>query len=726
MIISLKQLNRFMPKIALTKEIEKDINNLGYEVETITPFSDVKGIKFAKILSVEKNNNSKNLNIVKLETNTGIITIQTVAKNAKEGYFTVAFVEGSKKGDITFGSKEMAKVVSQGMLSGFSELGFNPSLLPYNEDDIILIKDPKITIDTDPIDYFELDDYIIDITTPANRSDANSYYVLATELAAYYNTEFVWPSVHKITKNDIFKSNIKASKNQAKELTFFEAKINNNVTKLDYLLFLAKHNIEAKGIFAIDLTNMILLLTGTPAHAYDKTKINGKLTCEEYTGEVEILGGKKIEVKNVLAIKDEEKIISLASVMGCENSSVTKESNEILFEIGSFDAKKVRHGAKEIKIDSNSSIQGGKSVNQQMVKNGIEILRYLTFKNNNAISQIINLPKVKKGKSVLQNRRKLAIYANSDFRNLKHFLDTENTMKKIGFVFNKNRIIAPSYRTDIENYEDIIEEYFRFYGYTNFKGIPPLVEPFKINRAEISKQSLMSMGYSEVRTFTLVSEQINLLNPFSFSSNVKLETFVSKEREIIRNSIVTSLSEVVEYNQKRKLNSINIFEYGMINNNVFVYGIASNVKSFDQIKLDIANFLRRDDIKFVPLTDNEYIHPNVSAKILLNDIFIGWIGKIHPKYKNMDVYFAEFIKVDQKESKLFEQYINEPLKSIDLTFEINKNDWIGSKIFEIKAISDFYEIKQIDDYNKGLTRSVTLRIFGTDEQIGNINNHFNN
>ncbi|MGV2393796.1 UNVERIFIED_CONTAM: hypothetical protein O8I53_13105 [Campylobacter lari] len=191
MIISLKELNKFMPKIKLTKEIEKDINNLGYEVESINRFSDVEGIKFVKIIDVKKNENSKNLNVVTLETNEGIKTIQTVAKNAKKGYFTVAFVVGAKKGNITFNSKVMAGVESQGMLSGYSELGFNPDLLPYDPDDLIMLNNKDITLDTDPIQYFELDDYIIDITTPANRPDANSYYVLARELAAYYKTEFV-------------------------------------------------------------------------------------------------------------------------------------------------------------------------------------------------------------------------------------------------------------------------------------------------------------------------------------------------------------------------------------------------------------------------------------------------------------------------------------------------------------------------------------------------------
>lgn len=59
MIITLKELNKFMPNIKLDLSIEKVINNLGYEVESITPLSDVKGVKFAKVINVYPNPNSK-------------------------------------------------------------------------------------------------------------------------------------------------------------------------------------------------------------------------------------------------------------------------------------------------------------------------------------------------------------------------------------------------------------------------------------------------------------------------------------------------------------------------------------------------------------------------------------------------------------------------------------------------------------------------------------------
>ncbi|NES52540.1 phenylalanine--tRNA ligase subunit beta, partial [Escherichia coli] len=170
-----------------------------------------------------------------------------------------------------------------------------------------------------------------------------------------------------------------------------------------------------------------------------------------FSGELEILGGKKVSVSDVLAIKDETGVISLASVMGCENSAVDENTKEVVFEVGLFDPLLVRHGAREIKMDTASSIQAGRALNSQIVFNGISFLKYKSALDGQSVSQIVNIPKVKKGKSVIQSRKKLSIYANCNIKDLSIFDDVETTLKKIGFSMDKNRVIAPTYRSDIQH-----------------------------------------------------------------------------------------------------------------------------------------------------------------------------------------------------------------------------------------------------------------------------------
>ncbi|VEU60705.1 Phenylalanine--tRNA ligase beta subunit [Mycoplasmopsis bovigenitalium] len=725
MIITLKELNKFMPNIKLDLSIEKVINNLGYEVESITPLSDVKGVKFAKVINVYPNPNSKNLTVVELElANDEKITIQTNAKNAKVGAYTTAFVVGSQKGEIVFGAKKMAGIESQGMLCNFSELGYDISKLPFNQEDLMMLNQ-KLPLDKDPVEYFDLDDYIIDITTPANRPDANSYYVLAQEIAAYLNTKFDWFNWKNKSIKPKFKSTISVSRKNCNSLSFLDVHAKNKKSSLKDMLFLAKHGVEAKNIWAIDVTNLALIYTGAPTHAYDKDKIGSKLGCEIFTGEVCLLGDKTQQVNNVLAITNKKGAISLASVMGLENTKVDEKTENVTFEIGSFDSKIVRHGAKEIKFDTASSIQAGRGVNSQMVRFGMQYLQYKAHLDKVQFSNIVGMPSEKIGNSVLQNRHKLALYANCDIRELSRFDEVEQKLKTIGFRMDKNRLIAPNYRKDINNYEDIIEEYFRFYGYTNFEPIAPTLLPFKVDRRDISKNLLQSMGYNEIRTFTLESEQTNFLNPFNFPNTIKLQTFVSKEREQIRNSIISSMIQAADYNLKRKIDKFSFFEFGMINNNKYTIGLISNIKDFFEIKQDIINYLKNNEIEFIPFKDNEYIHPNTSAKIMLGGQMIGWIGQIHPKYSQHNLWVAEFMDIKNQIDITFESYNQSPLKTIDITFELDIKANISSKIDEIKNNFNIFSIYQIDSYSIENVKKITIRICADSTTIEKINEQYN-
>lgn len=121
------------------------------------------------------------------------------------------------------------------------------------------------------------------------------------------------------------------------------------------------------------------------------------------------------------------------------------------------------------------------------------------------------------------------------------------------FEFENQKIKVPLYRYDVSIFEDIIEELFRFYNYDNFKEIPYIQIPSELKLDNKNfKEKLKALGYSEARTFTLVNEKDSKFDPLDLSDAIKLETFVSKEREFVRNSLAISLAEAVNNNKKEK------------------------------------------------------------------------------------------------------------------------------------------------------------------------------
>ncbi|RIV16925.1 phenylalanine--tRNA ligase subunit beta [Mycoplasmopsis gallopavonis] len=721
MILSLNHLNKFLPNKKLTpQEVEVALNEIGLEVEEIKPFSDVQGLLFGKVLDVYPNPNSDRLDIVKLETKDGIFQIQTNNRILKPGNLTICFPIGAKKGTTTFGEVVLKGEKSQGMMAAFSEIGYNWELLE-EANQLLILPNDFASIHDDPITKLGLDDFLIEISVTANRNDANSYYVLARELASYFETEFVF-DLKQIP--DSFQTKLTSNPNLASLLSFTEVK-GHKETSFEDKLLLAKHGISSKFSWAVNLTNLCLINIGVPAHVYDRSKIGDNLTTKLYSGKLTILGNKEVEVKDALAIYDENGPISLVSVMGLEKHKADLATTDFVFEIGLFNPKMIRHNSKEIKLISNAATQGSRRISFELANLATDYIRsYCQGLEVSNTVQRANKDQLAK-KKIQFNEQALKQYSNID--DLSVFDKAKSQLAKLGYEFIEDYILVPNYRYDVNIFEDIIEELFRFYSYKNFKPEPIENITLATQKRDISKFVISKLGYNEARTFTLVSTSENWLNPFNFEKSVKLLTFVSKEREEIRNSIVTSLQKIVEYNQKRKLNNINFFEKGMINDNKIVYGFASTTKTFDQLKQDLINLTGLTNLEFSPFKDNEYIHPNASAKIHYNNKMVGWLGKIHPAYDNTNAFYLEFEAelINQKTAAKFEQINYNPLKTIDLTFELSYQESIKQVLDKIKAVAHVFDIQEIDDYQKEETHNLTLRITADDYNIQLLIDKFN-
>ncbi|VEU74881.1 Phenylalanine--tRNA ligase beta subunit [Mycoplasmopsis citelli] len=717
MILSLKHLNTYLPEYKLTLEIEKHLNELGFEVEYIKPFSDVKGLRFAKVLEVFDNPNASNLDVVKAQLSDKVITIQTANKILKPGDLTICFVEGSSKGKQVFGSKKLQGVISEGMFASWSEIGYDYSLLSP-KDQVLVLPSNFASLEDDPIEKLNLDDYLLEISPTANRNDANSYMTIAMELAAFYNTKL---ALNNQMIKPSFISKIQVNKKDAEELMFLEV-LGKKETSLQEKMLLAKHGIDSQFNWAINLTNLCLIESGVPAHVYPKNKLSRNLSAQLYSGTSKILGNKEVKVENVLTIFDNKKPVSFACVMGLEEYKVTESDEEFVFEIGVFDPKLVRHGSKEIKILSNSANQGSRKISKEIALRGMQYLQQQAngLKYSNIVNEIPKLNKLE----ILNDEKMLKLY--SGMEDLSVFNSAKEKLQKLGFEFSNSLIKVPNYRYDVTIFADIIEELFRFYSYDNFQDAQFKNTPIKTQKRNITKNLLAFKGYDEVRTFTLVSQEKAKFNPFNFEQNINLITFVSKEREVIRNSIISSLNEIVEYNQKRKLNNINIFEKGMINDNVYVIGMSSTTKNFKEFANDVLDFIPYE-VKLIPFKDNNLIHYNTSAKIMHQNKMIGWIGKLHPQFDNTNALYAEFLDTFNDNLAKFTSVNLEPYKSIDLTFELQLNEHISAKIEAISNLGEVFEINQIDDFYKEATKTrfVTLRIVGQTSEIQKIDNHFN-
>ncbi len=701
MIFSYKELKRLASLDGSIKlaDVTNAINSLGFEVENEIPFGNVAGIKFGKVLTLEKNPNADTLNVAKLEFDDKERTIQTNANNLSVGDVVIAFVPGSSKGDVTFAEKELQGIVSEGMLTSISEFGVEEDLVRDSHEGIMTYN--EITdLSVDPIKYLGLRDILIDVDVLSNRSDAQSYSVMAKELAAYFNTSPLGVEVKKANID----SSIKVDNNKQDSLVMFEADADFEILAPEQIL-LAKSNIKSVNNI-VDLTNLTLIMTGQPTHAYDKESVGESFKAETSSDNVVVFGEKEVQLENNLVITSDNKVVSVAGVIGLESTGVSKDTKKFVLEVGNFDSKEIRNSMKKVKLSTAASVQSSKNFGNGTTKLALD---YLASKLNH-FSEPVGFETLKT-KSIDFTFNSTSLLAGFDITKHDKWNSVLKSLEALGFVFNKEQVELPSYRYDINSSQDINEEIFRFFGYNTFEPVAPKWNANEIKVITDHKTTIAARGFNEVTTYTLISKAKNVINPFGFEKAISLDTFVSKEREEIRLSQAISLLDVIEYNSKRGIHDISIFSEGMIGEGVFTHAIASTTKTFEQMKSDIVNILP-EGIEFVR-SDNKELHPGVSATINLNGKQIGWVGKVHPIHTKVDAFIAEFILDNNSYIDKMSEYSSEPLKKRDITFELKDKEELSSYIKDIDAV----KIDVIDTFIKDDIKKITVRLTLTDAQI---------
>ncbi|AAT28002.1 phenylalanine--tRNA ligase subunit beta [[Mycoplasma] mobile] len=703
MIFSYKHLKKLANLNEISfEDVIKAFNLIGFEVEETKEIRHVENIKYGKVLKIYKNENSDNLTVCEIQFKDKIRIIQTTAKNVEINKYVMAFIPGSKLANNLIESKLLKGIISEGMLVGFDEmLGFEIKLVPKELSKNVIVLD-EANLNEDPIANLELHDYLIDLAILPNRSDAISYLVMAKELAAFFGT--------KIDNDLICLKNLRVSKiNSNLEGIFVKSKTLELKLYDKYLLL--KSHLKLTNTYK-DLENLILIHTGMPIHFLNLKSLE-KVNIVSKSSSLEI-ANRTLKIDNNLVIEKSREIIAIPYLETQKEFEIKDSQKEFFIFMNILSPKEVRKTIKTLKLESSQIKQATKTISHGMQLNAIQYMQSL-FEEIEIVNINLNL----KPKEILFDHTFINRIAGFEIVKEQKFINAKKSLEILGFKFFEDKILVPAYRHDYTGPYDVIEELFRFYGYDNFPILQPEIKPFKIQKKYDFKFSLASKNYNEIKTYSLVAKEDNNFDPFNFKTEILMKTFPSEKRRIIRNSQAFSLLEIAEYNIKRKLEKINFFDFGMINEGKRALIFASNEKSFNEIKKDLFSLF---SYKFeLRKTKNNYLHPNASAHIFYENKLIGWMGKINPSLKISDLIFVEILLDEFNISKnQFKEYNFDPLKFRDITFSIEKNQSIDTYLKELKKIKNIFEVQIIDKFEKNEKLNITVRILLEDDAIKNL------
>ena len=768
MIITLPWLKKHLNTKASQTEIIDKLTNIGLEVEGIKENKGELGkFKIAKILKVEKHPNADKLKVCDVSVGEKeILKVVCGAPNARDGLVTIYAPPGAVIPKTKFQLKvaKIRGVESKGMLCSESELNIS------NESSgIIELKNNEKEIGKS---YFKnKTEQAIDISITPNRADCLGIRGIARDLSATGIGKLIPLKKKKLKQSNkhLIKTSIKNDPKQG--CTTFGSCYIKNINNKESPEWL-KNKITALGLkpisAVVDITNYVMFDLNRPLHSYDADKIDEEIIVRDSREgeEFEALDKKKYKLKKgMCVIADKSSVLGLGGIIGGTKTSTEYETKNVLLESAFFLPSSIRKTARDLSINTDAKYRFERGIDPNSVIEGLEIATDLILNicGGQASKFVIT------GKSI-QKSKTLKFEVNN-FENLIGVPITINEAQKIflslGFKCSKSKkhlkVEIPTWRPDISQDVDLIEELIRIKGFKHIK----LVEPkrirenptlnFKQKLFHLSQRSLASKGYLETVTWSFTDSKID--KQFSKQEKeIPIFNPISSDLDVLRRSIFSNLSVHLKKNQDRGYEDLSLFEIGPTffgknpgEQQIVVGALKSgkisrkswidkerNVDVFD-IKSDVIKTLIELGVPepslFVSDNTKECYHPGRSGSINLKSEkgpHLAYFGEIHP---------AIIKKIDFKEPNIFgleiflknipenNKKVRETKKSFQASdFQKSERDFafVIDKIFKIGLLEkiirdidgsiiqnvttfDVYEGENIPKDKKSVAISVTLQ-----------------
>lgn len=590
MKVSLNWLKRY---VDLDGRSAEDLSNaftlVGFEVEGVhrTGLAPIAKVVVGEVLSRDPHPNADKLSVCQVRYSELEPATQIVcgAQNYTVGdRVPVALPGAVLPGDFKIKVSKIRGVESNGMLCSARELGLG--------DDhgglLILTGRPALGL---PIDQaLGSGDTIFDLEITPNRPDALCHLGLARELAAWFRTPLRYPEISLPPPSDSSHSaalvdSVSVEADQACPLYTLHALRGVKIGPSPAWLQEALKAVGLRPINSVvDVTNFVLLETGQPLHAFDAAKIRGKRIIVRYATAGETMttldGKPRTLAANHLTIRDAERPLVIAGIMGGVDAEVDESTTDILLESAYFAPQIVRRAARQLGLSSDSSYRFERGVDPQGVaaaaRRAIQLI--LEIAGGTWVAPALQAGSAPVWQREIQLRpgwiRSRAGFDLPDdlqkelLQRLELDLVREETddAGQVRWSFS-----VPSWRGDLDREVDLLEEVIRLHGTENIPSgrvaFGSIVDeddgPARFVVAAASQ--LAARGFQEAINYTLrPSGELGRWVPAAAAADLRLANPLAEEQSHLRHSLLPGLLDTLLWNQARQSGAQRFFETGRV------------------------------------------------------------------------------------------------------------------------------------------------------------------
>ena len=468
-------------------------------------------------------------------------------------------------------------ITSEGMLCSESELGLSDA-----SDGILIL--PKGTAKpgtkfTDAVPSASDTIYELDLTP--NRADALGHVGLAREAAALFGVKFEpnFPA-KSIFGRESFDA-VKVEIEDAERCAHYGAALVRGIS-IGTSPLAIQHRLESLGVRSIsnvvDITNLVMLLTGHPMHAFDLSHVRGRkiVVRRASTGEKfkTLDGVDRTLAHDDLVIADGEGAVALAGVMGGANSEIQDTTRDVLFECAYFDARGVRRASRRHGLHTESSHRFERGVDPSDTESTLAVAVKMTLDLAGGKAEgakIFEAKMIEKTSAKLRHE-KLCALTGSEIS----IEEARQILTRLGFHVRHAEptwleAVVPLHRPDIAREVDLIEEVARVRGYDQIaEELPPVRSPRGSKTHETREELLrrgraaaLELGLSEAYPYGFESANAHAIFGAPAPAIV-IQNPLSEYQSVMRTSLLPGICLAVARAGKRGERDARVFAIGPI------------------------------------------------------------------------------------------------------------------------------------------------------------------
>ena len=328
----------------------------------------------------------------------------------------------------------------------------------------------------------------------------------------------------------------------------------------------------------VDVTNYVMLECGQPLHAFDHTRLAEStiIVRQAREGEtIRTLDGQDRKLDpSMMVIADKNAPVAIAGVMGGEESEIAGETRTVLVESALFTAPSVKDTSTKLGIHSESAHRYARSVDPGLAdwasRRTVSLLqKYGGGKVARGVIDVDNRPAPPKPVVLDHARARALIGMDIPTERMRSILVSLG-LKVVASDDAKTSFEIPSWRTDLLEEADLVEEIARMSGLDNLPDVAPGAiavmgvddAPFRAENA--CREAVAAMGFSEAMQYSFLSAaEHDAFNPDG-SSRLVLPNPVSGDFGIMRDSLLPQLVQSLGRNWARQIESPALFEIGRV------------------------------------------------------------------------------------------------------------------------------------------------------------------